>query len=113
MQAEYYLADIATVSDYYPFGLAMKGRSMSEDGYRFGFNGKENDRDFGNGQLIQDYGFRVYNPVLGKFLSVDPLASSYPWYTPFQFAGNKPIWAIDLDGLEELFFTDYFNFVSS
>lgn len=25
-----------------------------------------------------------------------------PWYTPFQFAGNKPIWAIDLDGLEEI-----------
>jgi hypothetical protein len=25
----------------------------------------------------------------------------YPWYTPYQFAGNKPIWAVDLDGLEE------------
>jgi hypothetical protein len=34
-------------------------------------------------------------------LSVDPLAPSYPWYTPYQFAGNKPIWAVDLDGLEE------------
>jgi len=34
-------------------------------------------------------------------LSVDPLTKSYPWYTPFQFGGNKPIWAVDLDGLEE------------
>ena len=34
-------------------------------------------------------------------MSVDPLTSSYPWYTPYQFAGNKPIAAIDLDGLEE------------
>ncbi|MFM7431818.1 MAG: hypothetical protein ACKO1F_18270 [Flammeovirgaceae bacterium] len=33
-------------------------------------------------------------------LSVDPLTKSYPWYTPYQFAGNKPIIAIDLDGLE-------------
>jgi hypothetical protein len=32
---------------------------------------------------------------------VDPLTSSYPWYTPYQFAGNKPIAFIDLDGLEE------------
>jgi len=32
---------------------------------------------------------------------VDPLTKSYPWYTPYQFAGNKPIIAIDLDGLEE------------
>jgi hypothetical protein len=32
---------------------------------------------------------------------VDPIAKAYPWYTPYQFAGNKPIVAIDLDGLEE------------
>ena len=32
---------------------------------------------------------------------MDPLTASYPWYTPYQFAGNKPIWAVDLDGLEE------------
>ncbi len=35
-----------------------------------------------------------------RFLSVDPLASSYPWYTPYQFAGNMPIKFIDLDGAE-------------
>ena len=38
---------------------------------------------------------------MGKFLSTDPLFRGYPYYTPYQFAGNKPIWAIDLDGLEE------------
>mgnify|MGYP002623907568 CR=1 FL=1 len=32
---------------------------------------------------------------------MDPLAPEYPWYTPYQFAGNMPIWAVDLDGLEE------------
>ena len=32
---------------------------------------------------------------------MDPLTASYPWYTPYQFAGNKPIKFIDLDGLEE------------
>ncbi len=45
---------------------------------------------------------RIYNASIGKFLSVDPLTSQYPWYTPYQFAGNKPINAIDLDGAEEL-----------
>lgn len=33
-------------------------------------------------------------------MSVDPLSSNFPFYTPYQFAGNKPIWAIDIDGLE-------------
>lgn len=37
---------------------------------------------------------------------MDPLFKSFPWYTPYQFAGNKPIFAIDLDGAEEL---PYFN----
>jgi RHS repeat-associated protein len=88
---------------YYPFGMVMPGRSYStQTGYRYGFNGKENDTEYGSGGLTQDYGFRMYNPAIAKFLSVDPLAPEYPWYTPYQFAGNMPIWAIDLDGLEPM-----------
>lgn len=34
-------------------------------------------------------------------MSNDPLIKSYPWYAQYQFVGNKPIVAIDLDGLEE------------
>ena len=67
--------------------------------------GKEEDSEWGS-QMIQDYGFRIYNPTIGKFLSVDPLAPDYPWYTPYQFAGNKPIWCIDLEGLEPVPTTD-------
>jgi hypothetical protein len=33
-------------------------------------------------------------------LSVDPLTKSYPMLTPYQFASNRPINGIDLDGLE-------------
>src|SRR5690606_1312580 len=69
--------------------------------YRYGFNGKEKDDEVSGNGNIYDYGFRIYNPRLGKFLSVDPLSSKFPYYGPFQFAGNKPIVAIDLDGLEE------------
>jgi len=70
-------------------------------GYRYGFNGKEMDNEVKGNGAQYDYGFRIYDPRLGRFLSVDPLTASYPWYTPYQFAGNQPINAIDLDGLEE------------
>ena len=43
--------------------------------------------------------------MIAKFLSVDPLSPEYPWYTPYQFAGNKPIAFVDLDGQEEVHFT--------
>ena len=56
----------------------------------------------GGGGSTYDYGFRIYNAQLGKFLSVDPLTYDFPWWTPYQFAGNTPIMAIDLDGLEIL-----------
>jgi RHS repeat-associated protein len=48
----------------------------------------------------QDYGMRIYDPRVGKFLSVDPLTKSYPMLTPYQFASNTPIAAIDIDGEE-------------
>ena len=82
----------------------MPGRSFSSPSYRYGFNGKEKDDEVcGNGNQY-DYGFRIYNPRLGKFLSADPLMKSYPWYTPYQFAGNSPIANVDLDGREEAWF---------
>ncbi|MEN7550548.1 leucine-rich repeat domain-containing protein [Rapidithrix thailandica] len=93
-------SEVLSASDYFPFGKQMAGRNYSDESYRYGFNGKENDKDFGNQHLIQDYGFRLYNPEIGKFLSVDPLTKSYPELTPYQFASNTPIYAIDLDGLE-------------
>ncbi len=43
---------------------------------------------------------RIYDPRVGRFLSTDPLAKSYPELTPYQFASNRPIDGIDMDGLE-------------
>src|SRR5687767_303579 len=43
---------------------------------------------------------RIYDPRLGRFLSVDPLAKQYPFYSPYHYAGNSPIKNIDLDGAE-------------
>jgi RHS repeat-associated protein len=47
------------------------------------------------------YGARYYAAWICRFVSVDPLQHDYPYYTPYQYAGNKPITYIDLDGLEE------------
>ena len=82
----------------------MPDRTYNSPTYRYGFNGKEKDEggEFGN-LTNYDYGFRIYNPGIGRFLSVDPLTSAYPMLTPYQFASNTPIQAIDVDGLEAFF----------
>jgi RHS repeat-associated protein len=88
--------------DYYPFGMMMPGRkySIANTNYRYGFNGKENDNEVQGEGNQQDYGMRIYDPKLGRFKSVDPIAREYPGLTPFQFASNRPIEGIDKDGKE-------------
>jgi RHS repeat-associated protein len=89
-------AQVISAKDYYPFGMSMPSRTTEGGTYRYGFNGKETDQETG----IQDYGMRWYLPNIARFPSVDPLTQEYPWYTPYQFAGNMPIQYIDLDGCE-------------
>ena len=103
-------SNTSSQKDYDPFGMLTIGRSWQVGSeYRYGFNGKECDPETYGSANIYDYGFRIYNPRLGKFLSVDPISKSYPWYTPYQFAGNAPIWAVDLDGLEQAIVIRWYN----
>ena len=99
-EIDYYIADVVSASDTYPFGMTMPGRKFNAGGYRYGFNGKENDNEVKREGNQQDYGMRIYDPRLGRFLSVDPLSKSYPNISPYPYAMNRPIDGIDLDGLE-------------
>ena len=86
----------------YSFGMQMPGRKYAQANakYRYGFNGKENDNDVKGDGNQQDYGMRIYDPRLGRFLSIDPIMKKYPMLTPYQFASNRSIDGIDQDGLE-------------
>ena len=90
-------------SNLHSFGMLMKERTFSSENYRYGFNGKENDNEVQGQGNWQDYGERMYSPRLGRFPSPDPLIiheKKYPELSPYQFASNTPIQAIDQDGLE-------------
>jgi RHS repeat-associated protein len=66
--------------------------------YRFGFNGMEKDDEMkGNGNSL-DFGARIYDPRIGRWLALDPLAFKYPYASPYNFVLNTPISAIDPDG---------------
>jgi len=93
-------AVLLSSGNYYPFGAPITGCAYTDGEYRFGFNGKENDNEVKGIGTQQDYGMRIYDPRLGKFLSVDPLASEFAWNSPYSYAENGPISATDLDGGE-------------
>ncbi len=96
-------AEVIDRRDYYPFGMEMPGRrwrASGEDAARFGFNGKENDNEVNGEGNQQDYGFRIYDPRIARFLSVDPLARAFAWNSPYGFCENRPVWGRDLEGGE-------------
>lgn len=84
-------------ADYYPFGARMGNETNK---YRYGFNGKEKDDEVNSIGVRYDFGERIYNNRIGRFLSIDPLENKYPNLTPYQFADNNPIYLIDRNGEE-------------
>lgn len=68
--------------------------------YLYGFQGQEKDDEIkGPGNSI-NYKYRMHDPRLGRFFAVDPLFHKFPYMTPYQFAGNKPVWSREIEGLE-------------
>lgn len=80
--------------EYYPFGDSSL-RTFTKKRYRY--CGKEKDEESG----LYYYGARYYAAWTCRFISIDPLAHDYPFYTPYNYAGNKPINKIDIDGMQE------------
>ncbi|WP_347067445.1 RHS repeat-associated core domain-containing protein [Flavobacterium sp. WV_118_3] len=80
--------------------MLVPNRHEASNEYRYSFNGKEKDDEIKGEGNHYDYGMRNNDPRSGRFFSVDPLTKSYPALTPYQFASNTPIMAIDLDGME-------------
>ena len=92
-----YRVGIRTCSDYSPFGVELDGRTVS-GGYRYGFNGKEKLDEISGDANEYDFGARMYDARVGRFLSRDAYASKFTYQSSYVFAGNMPIGAIDMNG---------------
>jgi len=95
-----YLPEVMSYSDYYPFGMEMEGRSNSSNGTRHGFNGMEKISEYTDNNSHYDFGARIYDARIGRWLSTDPLSKKYPSLSPYHSLGNNPILVIDMDGKE-------------
>ncbi|WP_338734133.1 RHS repeat-associated core domain-containing protein [Mangrovimonas cancribranchiae] len=96
-------------NDYPSFGMLLPKRHGSVDSYRYGFQGQEKDDEIkGEGNSI-NYKFRMHDPRVGRFLSLDPLAPQYPHNSPYAFSENRVIDGIELEGLERTSITYKWN----
>jgi RHS repeat-associated protein len=74
----------------------MKNRSFSAANYRFGFNGKEQDGE--TAADAYDFGARIYDARLGRWMAVDALAFKIPGISKYNFSLNSPVVFADIDG---------------
>lgn len=84
--------------DYYPFGLQMPSRTQNQ-------SNPNNDAKF-TGYLLEQDGdlglyhaeARMYDPVIGRFMQVDPKYDLYPEWSAYQYALNSPVKFTDPTG---------------
>ncbi len=86
-------------TDYYPFGMDITVYNGGLDN-RYRYNGKEFQEDAINNRKLDwyDYGARFYDPALGRWHTVDPLAEKSRRWSPYTYALDNPLRFTDPDG---------------
>ncbi len=81
--------------------MLLPNRHDNTPAYRYGFQGQEKDDEVKNtpGSSV-NYKYRMHDPRVGRFLSLDPLAPQYPHNSPYAFSENRVIDGVELEGLE-------------
>ena len=87
---------IRNIADYSPFGVQLDGRTISGDSYRYGYQGSEKDDESKGGGNSYVTHYRMLDPRLGRWLSLDPVFQ--PWQSPYSSMDNNPIRYNDVFG---------------
>lgn len=84
---------IVAGADYYPYGLAMEGREIDDEPYRWGYQGQFSEKDETTG--YNEFDLRFYDAKIARWLTTDRYGQ---YYSPYVAMGNVPHMSVDPDG---------------
>jgi RHS repeat-associated protein len=93
-----YFPDLLMHTDYYAFGQEMPGRTWTFSDYRYAMMGKEKLDEWQGTGNAYDFGARINDPRIGRWLARDPKYHQYPSFSPYVAFGNDPNIFIDPGG---------------
>ena len=95
---------VVETSDYLPFGTRWSQTSGSSSATitdatnRWRYSGKEEQKAINSTLPLIDYGARMYDPTIARWLSVDPMAEKYYPLSPYGYCAGNPINILDPNG---------------
>ena len=94
-------AEIRSRNDYYAFGMEwdnyLQQNEFISPENRYKYNGKELVEEMGLNQVL--YGARNFDPILGRWLTTDQLATKFMSWSPYNYSFNNPLRFVDPDGM--------------
>ena len=96
-KAEQISSPVVQQDDYYPFGLTFNSYSR-ENGVpnKMKFGGKEEQTELALNTI--DWGWRQYDPAIGRWNVIDQWAEKYSTMSPYAFVSNNPVSNREIDG---------------
>lgn len=102
--------EIIEENHFYPYGLEHTGYTANVySNYKVKYNGKELQDELGLN--FYDYGARNYEPTLGRWMNIDPLAEKFFEFSPFNYTINNPVKFVDKDGMDVYLLNEGGNFI--
>lgn len=86
------------------YQVQNEGSKTAFFGYRYAFNGMERDDQWNGVGNSYDFGARIYDSRLGRWLAADKHQFYYSNKSPYQFASNSPILLVDVDGNDNIIY---------
>jgi RHS repeat-associated protein len=78
--------------------IAERSETFATNGYRFAFNGQEGDDEVNGKGNSLNFGARIFDSRIGRWMSLDPLMKKFSGFSTYCFAIGNPIYYKDYDG---------------